>query len=67
MVFPHRQALRAWLLPFRYIDGICLSSYSQPRKVAVMCAGDGRSESGLDATHERTRGFSISRRGRWAG
>ena len=50
MVFPHRQALRAWLLPFRYIDGTCLSSYSPQRAVAFKVAEDGRSESGLHAT-----------------
>src|SRR5712664_3598509 len=31
MVFPHRQALRAWLLPFRYIDGIVQKAEARPR------------------------------------
>jgi hypothetical protein len=31
MVFPHRQALRAWLLPFRYIERTLLRDLSQPR------------------------------------
>jgi hypothetical protein len=43
MVFPHRQALRAWLLPFRYIDRTCLSSYS-PRRVATFKVARGRPE-----------------------
>ena len=50
MVLPHRQALRAWLLPFRYMDGTGLSSYSPPCKVAIKRARDGRSKSGLHAT-----------------
>jgi hypothetical protein len=50
MVFPHRQALRAWLLPFRYIDGTCLNSYSLRRVVTFKSARDGRSKFGLQAT-----------------
>jgi hypothetical protein len=50
MVFPHRQALRAWLLPFRYMDGNCLSRYSSRRIAGIKHVGDGRSKSGLRAT-----------------
>jgi hypothetical protein len=43
MVFPHRQALRAWLLRFRYIDGTSLSNYS-PRSAVTVKVARGRPE-----------------------
>ncbi len=35
MVFPHRRALRAGLLPFRYRDGTYLRSVETLRRLAV--------------------------------
>jgi hypothetical protein len=35
MVFPHRRALRAGLLPFRYMDGTYLRSVETLRRLAV--------------------------------
>jgi hypothetical protein len=51
MVFPHRPAgCAAGLLPFRYIDGTCLSGFLPATLVAMSAPGDGRSKSGLHAT-----------------
>jgi hypothetical protein len=35
MVFPHRRALRAGLLPFRYTDGTYLTHLQSSRRVAL--------------------------------
>ncbi len=47
MVFPHRRALRARLLPFRYIDEIDFKVLAH--NACRWCGGirDGRSKSGL--------------------
>jgi hypothetical protein len=57
MGFPHRQALRAWLLPFRYIEGTSISSYSLRRLATFIAAGDGRNQSGLQATRTYLHGL----------
>ncbi len=35
MVFPHRRALRARLLSFRYTDGLCLTISFSTRRLGV--------------------------------